>query len=120
VNNWKILVYWNLRHKCWSMKDLVTGKVAGYANRLTVRNAEFKVSEAGRQRVLTTKTKNVHAGVAGTYNTDHREKRPTKRVRYNPYTCSTFVDMKGRPVRSASLVWFESNGRVYARHPKEE
>ncbi len=81
--------------------------------------AEFKVSEAGRQRVLTTKTKNVHAGVAGTYKSYTHEKRPIKRVRYNPYMNSTFVDMKGRPVKSASLVWFDSNGRVYARDPKE-
>ena len=102
------------------MKDTSTGKVIGHAQRLTLTDAAFRVSEAGRRRVLRTKTKNVHAGVAGTWVNFEDQVRPRKRVRYNPYTCSTFVDMGGRPVRSASLVWFEPSGRVYARRPKEE
>ena len=48
------MVYWNLNRRCWSVKDPATGKVVAHADRVVLSDAVFKVSEAGRQRVLRT------------------------------------------------------------------
>ncbi|TFH08282.1 MAG: hypothetical protein E4H14_06750 [Candidatus Thorarchaeota archaeon] len=42
------------------------GLVLGYSSDILVKDVVFKVSEAGRRRVLRNKKKNVHAGVVGT------------------------------------------------------
>lgn len=59
----RAFVYRNLANGCWSVK--VSGLVALHADTVLLRNAEFVVSEAGRQRVLKERRKNVHAGVRG-------------------------------------------------------
>jgi len=112
------MVYWNLNRRCWSIKDTATGKVTAHAIQVVLSDAVFKVSEAGRQRVLRTKQKNVHAGAVGVLELSCGAVRPRSRVRYNPYLHSTFVDMAGRPVSSASLVVMEPDGKVYVRKTK--
>ncbi len=59
---------------------------------------EFRVSEAGRQRVLKEQRKNVHAGVVGILSEDSdtgyfidMAQRQGERITYNPYRFSTFV-----------------------------
>jgi hypothetical protein len=64
----KAFVYFNLHSGLWSVKALdgfLKGKVVGHAERIRLKDCEFKVSEAGRQRVLRERCKNVHAGVVG-------------------------------------------------------
>lgn len=64
----KVFVYWNLNKDCWSVKALSgtrKGKVIYHAEQVRVSNPVGKVSEAGRQRVLREKRKNVHAGIVG-------------------------------------------------------
>lgn len=64
----RVFIYWNLHKKCWSIKALSgenKGRVTGHALAFEVENAVFKVSEAGRQRVLREQRKNVHAGIVG-------------------------------------------------------
>jgi hypothetical protein len=64
----KVFVYWNLPKECWSVKALNgtrKGKVIYHAEQVRVANPVGKVSEAGRQRVLREKCKNVHAGIVG-------------------------------------------------------
>lgn len=64
----KAFVYYNLHTGLWSVKALdgdLKGKVVGHAERIRLKNCEFRVSEAGRQRVLSERRKNVHAGVVG-------------------------------------------------------
>jgi len=64
----KVFVYWNLPKECWSVKALNgtrKGKVIYHAEQVRVANPVGKVSEAGRQRVLREKRKNVHAGIVG-------------------------------------------------------
>ena len=109
------MVYWNLNRRCWSVKDTATGRVVAHADRVVLSEAVFKVSEAGRQRVLLTRQKNVHAGVVGVLESGSGVRRPRCRVRYNPYFHSTFVDMSGRTVSSAGLVVMEPSGKVYVR-----
>lgn len=62
----KVFVYRNLSQNCWSLKMMegeCKGRVIAHAEEVMLINAVFKVSEAGRQRVLKEKRKNVHAGV---------------------------------------------------------
>jgi len=90
----KVFVYWNLHKNLWSVKSLEgfhKGKVIARLSSVNLKNCIFKVSEAGRQRVLQTKTKNVHAGVVG-YLTEDILENLTKLVTYNPYKYSSFVN----------------------------
>lgn len=59
---------------------------------LVLRNAQFKVSKAGRARVLKEKRKNVHAGVVGDWDRKALARRRKRAVTYNPYKYETFVD----------------------------
>ena len=61
-------VYRNLHQNCWSVKALSgphKGRVVLHAAEVLVAEPEFRVNEAGRQRVIQEKRKNVHAGVVG-------------------------------------------------------
>jgi hypothetical protein len=69
--------------------------VIAHAAMMVLRDVEFRVSEAGRQRVLREKRKNVHAFVVGELAAfrDIRKwsSRRTWLVRYNPYRGPCFV-----------------------------
>lgn len=55
------LIYRNLNNGKWSIKDSKTELVIGYADSVIASGISFSISEAGRQRVIEQKTKNVHA-----------------------------------------------------------
>jgi hypothetical protein len=90
----KVRIYYNFRKKIFSVQEKVNGswKVTEYTNDIFLRNVEFKVSEAGRQRVLKDKRKNVHAFILG-------ERFPfipksfvyRDEVSYNPYKGENFI-----------------------------
>lgn len=44
--------YWNLHRKCYSVRSPKTRRVLGHSHRLVLGDVTFRVSEAGRQRVL--------------------------------------------------------------------
>lgn len=88
----KVFVYFNLHRKCWSVKALEgerKGRVIRHAQELTLRDVTFKVSEAGRQRVIREQRKNVHAGAVGTL-CDPVPRDNWERVSYNPYMSGAF------------------------------
>jgi len=98
----KVFVYFNLHKKCFSIKALEgnnKGRVIAHSNDVVIYNPTFKVSEAGRQRVLREKKKNVHAGVVGLWNDDEYNAARTvemsallgRAVTYNPYRFDSFV-----------------------------
>ena len=65
----KVFCYFNLHTHLWSLKALDgarKGLVVAHAESLELADCEMRVSEAGRQRVLQEKRKNVHAGIVGT------------------------------------------------------
>lgn len=106
----KVFVYFNLHKKCWSVKALEgqrKGLVIGHTNELGLENATFKVSQAGRQRVLVEKRKNVHAGVVGTITECWRNREScTIPVSYNPYKAGHFFNkVTNQAVHEASKVW---------------
>lgn len=91
----KVFVYRNLHKGCYSIKALEgehKGKVVGWNNSVLLSNATQKVSEAGRQRVLKDKQKNVHAGIVGHYNEPlYSFKADGEEIYYNPYKVECFV-----------------------------
>jgi len=93
----KVFVYFNLHKKVFSIKSLegdTKGLVIGHSRSVRLTNATFKVSEAGRQRVLKEKRKNVHAGVMGEWFNDPDNDRlilDGNEVTYNPYKFKSFV-----------------------------
>jgi hypothetical protein len=90
----RVFVYYNLHKHCFSIKDMKTGLVLAHSDDVTLENAIFKVSEAGRQRVLSERVKNVHAGVVGNWTPSKMVCDMKKRATYNPYHYDSFVDME--------------------------
>lgn len=88
----KVFVYFNLHKRLFSVKALEganKGRVIAHVDNVSLSDVTFKVSQAGRQRVLREQRKNVHAGVVGTltpmlWGTGLQ-------VTYNPYKYDTFV-----------------------------
>lgn len=96
----KTRIYFNLHKRCLSLQEKVNSmwKVVRYAEEAILTNAEFKVSEAGRQRVLKEKKKNVHAVVVGECNGRRDYSTAKNQIFYNPYKAPTFVDAESNPV----------------------
>ncbi len=93
----KVFCYRNLNRKgvVYSIKSIKTGLVLDRISFLVLENAQFKVSQSGRQRVILNKKKNVHAGAVG-FPMDYCEewvtsKNKWRKVSYNPYKNSFFV-----------------------------
>lgn len=88
----KVFVYFNLHKKTFSVKNLSTGIVVAYLDNVNLKDAIFKVSQKGRERVLQEKRKNVHAGVVGVFTYEEFNQSLTKQAKYNPYKYESFVD----------------------------
>lgn len=91
----RVKVYYNLHKKVFSVVSLERGesygKVIAHQAEVFLSNAEFKVSEAGRQRVLREQRKNVHAFVTGNLEGNLILDGSAVAVTYNPYKYSSFV-----------------------------
>jgi len=111
----KVLIYWNIHKQLWSVRDQLTRKVIAHLESLVLTNCTFKVSEKGRQRVLREQQKNVHAGIEGdlALYTPNTKCRLGRRVKYNPYTQSTFT-CEDQPINTATVVRFYPDRSVHA------
>ena len=103
-----VFVYYNLHRKLWSIKCLDAGpnkgKVVAHRTEVVLESPKPKVSEAGRQRVLKEKQKNVHAGLVGVWRDRKVLLAEGDNITYNPYKYDTFVyaDTKA-PFTGASI-----------------
>lgn len=112
----KVRVYFNLRKKMISVQAKVNGswKVVNHINELYLKDSVFKVSEAGRQRVIKNRRKNVHAFIYG----EIVESLPNpmtltfNSVYYNPYKVSKF-QIKNQDIERADYVYI-NNRSVFA------
>jgi hypothetical protein len=82
-------VYYNLHKKCLSI--MFRGKVLEHSTEFFLKDVEFKVSQAGRSRVLKEQRKNVHAFVCGTPDDGWPVDQTERKVTYNPYKFNSFV-----------------------------
>lgn len=119
----KVFCYWNLHKKLWSVKAVegeLKGIVIAHCRELTMNDCILKVSEAGRQRVLQEKKKNVHAGIVGTIQFEYVDpKEENIRLRYNPYKGPDFVgvDHVGREIGKRtreSRISLDRNGKAWS------
>ena len=107
----KVKVYFNIIKKCFSIVSMEKenkGLVIGYAHNILLKDCEYKVSCAGRKKVLSERRKNVHAWVTGTIvrknvlqnnslselcfaNPEITKYEEKSEVTYNPYKNNSFV-----------------------------
>lgn len=120
----KVFVYRNLHRKCFSVKSLEgpdKGRVVAWVGDITLSGVVFKVSKAGRARVLAEGKKNVHAGVTGewvrndvvarTKEAQYNEVLRKSWATYNPYKFSSFVFMDDlSPVTTATYARVNHQG----------
>lgn len=88
------------------------GKVILHLSDFVLKDVTFKVSEAGRQRVIREKRKNVHAGVVGNL-IDECIMSDAVSVTYNPYKNSTFVKVDGDRIDSSDYC-FSIGKKIFA------
>lgn len=115
--NLVVFVYRNVTKKCWSVRS--NGKVLFHTDSLMLEDCTFKVSEAGRQRVIARQRKSVHAGVEGTLTVQPGKalsfiklRATGKQVCYNPYKNTSFIS-DGQHIEAAQQVYFTAEGHVY-------
>lgn len=93
----KVDVYRNLHHGGYSIRCSRTKMVLARCESVLINQCTFRVSEAGRKKVLETKRKSVHAYITGIFVTadeslsDHSEM--TRVIYYNPYETNLFTDI---------------------------
>lgn len=103
----KVQVYRNLHKKghVYSVRNHQTKLVVDRTSKILLKDVLLKVSEAGRQRVLKEKRKNVHAFLQGERcELPEIESKCSVVVSYNPYLYSSFVDSDGRSIFSADYI----------------
>ena len=111
-------VYFNLHKKCFSVQQ--NGLVVLHADDVYMQDVTFKINEAGRQRVLQERRKNVHAFVHGEFICSGEELRGIqegwRQAYYNPYQTETFVDKEtGEPIISAKR-FLLTQGKMFYRN----
>lgn len=98
-----VSVYYNTHKKCWSIK--YKGKIIDHKKELLLANCSFHVSEAGRQRVIKSGRKNVHAWITGELL--DAEFKILAKISYNPYKFSQFM-CNDKPIVTCSGVYFNN------------
>lgn len=123
----RIRVYRNLRNGLLSIQSKTSAgwRVTEHAESVHLEDAVFKVSEAGRQRVLRERRKNIHAYVEGeritTWPDPHLTtwKAPSNktvyRVVYDPFKMKTFrMSTQNRSIEKAPYAFIHSTGTMFA------
>ena len=117
----KIRAYVNLHKQGWfSIVDMETGLVCGYAQSCLIKDAVFYVSDKGRERVRKSGRKLVHAWVRGIYmGSDIEKEECSNALQYNPYYHKGFTDQNGHVVEFAELALLKDK-KVYVRDEEDE
>jgi hypothetical protein len=106
----KVKVYFNLRSRLWSILALEGPKknlVIDHQSTVTLSDCTFRVSEAGRQRVLKRQQRAVHAWIVGTLSENTSPAADAVDFTYNPYRAATFTRRSNdAPIMQAGTVWF--------------
>lgn len=129
----RVFIYRNVRRGCWSIRSEGGGNrgiVVAHADEVLLTDCTFKVSEAGRQRVLRERRKHVHAGVSGLLGAYHSFREPSVsgvintdvlsvRVHYRPYTFDKFFTFGDQgamePILTSPGAYFDNEGKLFAR-----
>lgn len=129
----KVEVYKNLHNGKWSLRDANTKHVLGHADKVLLYGVTPKIGGAGRNRVLRTGHKNVHAylvgvvrGLSGFVSYKDREishpgEAPSGYVggaiTYNPYSGPTFTFKgSGEEYTGSQWVFMDTAGVTACKH----
>lgn len=111
----KVRCYRNLNNGMISIMGR-DGRVIQHSSQVVLMDAQFVVRQAGREKVLREKRKNVHAFVVGSYCDSWQDDRPLpagKAVTYNPYKYNSFVLRETeKPVKKARYVRIDRSGQM--------
>jgi len=118
--NLPVRVFKNLKHDCYSIMQ--RGVVKASARQVRLSGVEFRVREAGRQRALREKRKNIHAFAVGrlvdfVHPSDRRNIEPItgRGAFYDPLRFPSFVDRETQaPVTAVTDATFDENGVTYS------
>lgn len=120
----KVKVYFNLHKKLWSVLHMTPKgwRLHSHMENLLLDDVTWKVSKAGRRRVLEEGRKNVHAFAIGTLymNTWALTQAEWHPVTYNPYKMEHFQINDpgkcghGHPLYHSQQARFEKDRRVFA------
>ena len=118
--NLPVRVFKNLKHDCYSIMQ--RGVIKASARQVRLTGVEFRVREAGRQRMLSERRKNVHAFAVGrlvdyVHPSDSRDMEPMagRGAFYDPYRYPSFVDRETKaPLTVVSVAQFDENGICYS------
>lgn len=111
-------IYYNLHKRMWSVK-IANGRVSGHAASFVAVAATPRVLQSGRDRVIATGRKNVHAFLRCAIvrivdNRQYRIHANNHRMYYNPYKVNAFMDLSTmRPVTVAPVVIGYERSIVY-------
>lgn len=101
----RVRVYRNLHKDCFSVKCLDENCVIAHLDKIVLRDARFPVSQAGRERVLREKNKNVHAFIEGYICKENEFTEEGRSITYNPYKKNYFFyKSNGREIKNATKV----------------
>lgn len=110
-------VYWNTHRNMWSIRSHNTRRVIDHASVILLADCTYKVNEAGRQRVLREKRKNVHAWVqghlVGAFNNGfeiecHKKGFVEMAITYNPYVGKSFYVIETlMPIQKSAYAIFD-------------
>lgn len=107
----KTKVHRNLHKACWSIRE--SGAKTTHTSFIALANVEFRVSQAGRAKVIANQVRSVHAYAIGdrlhTSCTVYGEGERIG-VRYNPYRAGAFLSLDGREVTKAQYAYFFTDG----------
>lgn len=111
-----VRVYRNLNTGTLSAQEKTAKgwRVTMHPDQIKLKNAKFKVNQAGRKKVLKTKQKNVHAMIEGEL-VDTKSKVSGKKIVYNPYKTSQFMLQSGKKVFESEVVSVDSKGDIRAK-----
>jgi hypothetical protein len=90
----KVAAYFNLHKNIFSLQSRekdTYGKVIGHVESVVLKSPKFVVRQAGREKVINDKTKNVHAFVVGYVVEAVNTNTVPRAITYNPYKYSSFV-----------------------------
>lgn len=108
--NQLVEVYRNLHKGGFSIRCAKTKLVLAHAENVILKNVKFVVSQAGREKVVQSKRKAVHAVIRGEYLGYDWNVLPLDKeaVYYNPYVTNTFIK------KDSTEPIFETDGKVLA------
>ena len=124
--NKPVRVFRNWKRGCYSIMQ--GGLIKASARAVRLHDVEFLVRESGRERMLRTQRKNVHAYAIGQLveyvpvsEAGDLESCGDLQLMYDAFRFDSFVDSASHlPVKQADTVVFGTQGATYAKSAPEE